>query len=76
MDNHDQPDNGAGGSAGTHDGHANCVPPHNVPLGLGMGDAKDETPGNNASRQYAKEHNLRGAGPTGFLGSLQTPVNQ
>lgn len=54
VDQHDAPANGAGGTPGTHEGHADAVP--SVALGLGYGQpTPPQTKGNSAGRQGAAE---------------------
>jgi hypothetical protein len=61
-------DNGAGGAPGTHQGHADRVPPAAERyMGSGFASAKSQGKGNRAAQLYDAEHNLRKSQADGVL---------
>lgn len=73
-DTRDKGDNGAGGTAGTHEGHADPVPIA-VPLGLGMGSGP-QSAGNAAAQQSMSEAKDSGRAYPPGSGSRPPPVAQ
>lgn len=63
--------NGTGGTPGTHEGHAD-----KVPNGLGFGSRKDQSPGNTAAQQSAREMQDSGRAYPPASGTRPPPVAQ